>query len=295
VTGSSKQNFHQKLDRWLSQKEEQEAMIPLIREIRKEHPSLSARIMYDMLKPTTMGRDKFERFCFERGFRVNQPKNFRKTTDSSSTERFPNLIEGLELTRVNQVLVSDITYYEMNGRFYYLTFIMDLYTREIVGFHYSKSLRTKETSLPAMRMAVKRFGKEAFKGAIFHSDGGGQYYAKEFLKLTSDLGMVNSMAEEVYQNSHAERINGIIKNNYLAGYNPQSEAELKKELARAVFNYNTSKPHGSLKGRTPAECRFITLPIVMKIKQVAKTVEIENNSPSYFPTSTVHHHQHEYV
>lgn len=256
---------------------------------------MSARIMYGKLNPTTMGRDKFEGFCFERGFRVNQPKNYRKTTDSSNTERFPNRIEGLELTRVNQVLVSDITYYEMNGRFSYLTFIMDLYTREIVGFHDSKSLRTKETSLPAMKMAEKRFGKEAFKGAIFHSDGGGQYYAKEFLTLTSDLGMVNSMAEEVYQNSHAERINGIIKNSYLAGYNPQNEAELKKDLARAVFNYNTSKPHGSLKGRTPAECRFIDLSITMKIKQITKTIEIENNSPSYFPTSTVHHHQHEYV
>ena len=103
------------------------------------------------------------------------------------------------------------------------------------------------------------------------------------------------MAAEVYQNSHAERINGIIKNSYLAGYNPQNEAELKKDLARAVFNYNTSKPHGSIKGRTPAECRFIDLSIIMKIKQITKTIEIENNSPSYFPTSTVHHHQHKYV
>lgn len=256
---------------------------------------MSARIMYNKLNPTTMGRDKFESFCFERGFRVKQPKNYRKTTDSSNTERFPNRIEGMELTRVNQVLVSDITYYEMNGRFYYLTFIMDLYTREIVGFHASKSLRTKETSLPAMKMAEKRFGKEAFDGTIIHSDGGGQYYAKEFLQLTDYLKMVNSMAEEVYQNSHAERINGIIKNSYLAGYNPQNEAELKKDLARAVFNYNTSKPHGSLKGRTPAECRFTDLAIVMKIKQITKAVEIENNSPSYFPTSTAHHHQHEYV
>jgi len=289
MTGSSKQNFHQKLDRWLSRKEEQAALIPLIQQIRKDHPSMSARIMYQKLNPTTMGRDKFEAFCFERGFKVNHPKNYRKTTDSSKTDHFPNLIEGLELTRVNQVLVSDITYYEMNGRFTYLTFIMDLYTREIVGFHDSKSLRTSETSLPAMKMAVKRFGRDVFKGTIFHSDGGGQYYAKEFLEATSSLGMSNSMAAEVYENSHAERINGIIKNSYLAGYNPQNDAELKKDLARAVFNYNTSKPHGSLKGKTPAECRFIDLSIIMKIKQITKTVEIENNSPSYFPTSTVHH------
>jgi len=295
MIGSSKQSFHQKLDRWLSRKEEQAALVPLILEIRREHPTMSARVMYTMLRPATMGRDKFEAFCFTRGFKVNHPKNYRKTTDSSKTDHFENLIEGMELTGVNQVLVSDITYYEMNGRFWYLTFIMDLYTREIVGFHKSKSLRTTETSLPAMKMAIKRFGKDAFKGTIFHSDGGGQYYAKEFLKLTSDLGMLNSMAIEVYENSHAERLNGIIKNSYLTGYNPQNEAELEKALARAVYNYNTSKPHGSLKGKTPTECRFINLPIIMKIKQIAKTVEIENNSPSYFPTSTVQHHQYNNV
>jgi len=293
MTGSSKQNFHQKLDRWLSQKEEQATLVPLIQEIRKDHPCMSARILYNKIRPTTMGRDRFEAFCFEQGFRVLRPRNYRRTTDSSHTDHFPNLIEGRELTGVNQVLVSDITYYEMNGRYYYLTFIMDLYTREIVGFHASKTLRTIDTSLPALQMAVRRLGREVFKGVIFHSDGGGQYYAREFLKLTSSLGMINSMATEVYQNSHAERINGIIKNSYLTGYQPQNEVELKRELARAVHNYNTSKPHGSLNGRTPAECRHINLLIVMKIKQITKTIEVENNSASYLPTSTVHHHQYE--
>ena len=80
-----------------------------------------------------MGRDKFERLCLENGFRVKKQKNFRVTTNSNDVVRFPNLIKDIEVTAVNQVFVSDITYYEMNGRFSYLTFIMDQYNREVVG------------------------------------------------------------------------------------------------------------------------------------------------------------------
>lgn len=290
----SKQNFHQQMNHWLDRKEEQAALIPLIREIRKDHPNMSARLMYQKIKPQTMGRDKFEDFCFEQGFRVVRPKNYRKTTDSSGVERFPNLIEGEEVTGVNRVFVSDITYYEINGRFYYLTLIMDLYNREIVGESASDNLRTKSTSLPALQMVVTKRGRDQLKGAIFHSDGGGQYYAKEFLDLTSRLEMRNSMAWEVYENSHSERLNGVIKNDYLIGYGPQNLPELRRDLSRAVHNYNTNKPHGSLDGKTPAEYRRSNSGKILKIKQKRKTVEIENNSPSYFPTSTVHH-QHQNV
>jgi transposase InsO family protein len=290
----SKQNFHQRMNHWLYQKEEQAALIPLIREIREDHPNMSARVMYQKIRPQTMGRDKFEAFCFEHGFKVVCPKNYRKTTDSSGVEHFPNLIEGLEITGVNQVFVSDITYYEMNGRFYYLTLIMDVYNREIVGHSASDNLRTKSTSLPALQMVVNTIGPDPLKGAIFHSDGGGQYYAQEFLKLTSRLEMRNSMAEEVFENSHSERLNGIIKNDYLIGYGPQTLPELRRDLDRAAYHYNTGKPHGSLNGQTPAEYRRSNSGKILKIKQKNKPVEIENNSPSYFPTSTVHH-QHQYV
>jgi len=290
----SKQNFHQRMNHWLDQKEEQAALIPLIREIREDHPNMSARVMYQKIRPQTMGRDKFEAFCFEHGFKVVCPKNYRKTTDSSGVEHFPNLIEGLEITGVNQVFVSDITYYEMNGRFYYLTLIMDVYNREIVGHSASDNLRTKSTSLPALQMVVNTIGPDPLKGAIFHSDGGGQYYAQEFLKLTSRLEMRNSMAEEVFENSHSERLNGIIKNDYLIGYGPQTLPELRRDLDRAAYHYNTGKPHGSLNGQTPAEYRRSNSGKILKIKQKNKPVEIENNSPSYFPTSTVHH-QHQYV
>ena len=255
---------------------------------------MSAREMYRKVNPETMGRDRFEAFCFSLGLKVAHPRNFRKTTDSSGVERFPNLIEGREVTGVNQVLVSDITYYEMSGRFNYLTLIMDLYTREIVGFASSTSLKTVSTTIPALRMVVRRIGAANLEGVIFHSDGGGQYYAKAFKQITSKLKMKNSMAKEVYENSHSERLNGIIKNDYLIPYNPQNEGALRRELTRAVLNYNTGRPHGSLQGKTPMEFRQDNPGNIMTIKKIITTIEIENNSPSYFPTSTVQHH-HQYV
>lgn len=283
----SKQGFHQKLDRWLVHKEEQAALIPIIREVRKDHPRMSARVIYSKIRPETMGRDKFEAFCFSLGLKVKYPKNYRKTTDSSKTKRFPNLIEGIQVTGVNQVLVSDITYYELGGRFYYITLIMDLYNKEIVGYSVSKSLKTKHTTIPALKMVIRRFGKDKLKGTIIHSDGGGQYYADEFKELTKD--MLNSMAKEVYENPHAERINGIIKNDYLIPYGPQNEAQLNRDLARAVHNYNIGKPHSSNGGLTPEELRKSSTQIIVKVKKIKKTIEVENNSASYFPNSTVQH------
>lgn len=293
--GTSKQSFHQKQNRWLNRKEEQAALIPLIQQIREAHPKMSARIMYKKLHVNTMGRDMFEAFCFENGFKVNRPKNYRKTTDSSGVEHFPNRIEGRELTGVNQVFVSDITYFELNGRFYYLTLIMDLYSREIVGFSESDSLRTTGTTLPALKMLARNIGSAQLEGSIFHSDGGGQYYDKEFLKLTKKLGMKNSMAKFVLENSHSERINGTIKNDYLIPYNPQNESELKRFLTKAVRNYNAEKPHSALGGMTPNEYRKNNTGKAMFIKKITTTIEVENNFPSYFPTSTVHQHQHDHL
>ena len=135
-------------------------------------------------------------------------------------------------------------------------------------------------------MVIRRFGKKQLKGTIIHSDGGGQYYADEFRKLTKH--MQNSMAKEVYENPHAERVNGTIKNDYLKLYSPQNEASLNRELARAVYNYKTGKPHSSNDGLTPTELRNSNTQITIKVKKIKKTIEVENNSQSYFPISTVH-------
>lgn len=257
--------------------EEQEQLIPLINEIRCDHPRMSARDIYLKLQPHCMGRDQFERFCMDSGYRIKRLRNFRVTTNSLGVTRFPNMIKGIECTGANQVFVSDITYFDIGKDTYYLTFIMDLFNREIVGWSASDNLRTESTTLPALHGLIRERGKANLAGAIIHSDGGGQYYCNEFKALTKELKMINSMTEEsVYENSHAERLNGIIKNNYLYPYGPTNLASLKKLLDKAVLMYNTGKPHKALGKLTP--------------KSFKETVDNEDNSSSNLPLSTVHHH-----
>lgn len=274
VLGISKQSFHQMLKRRRNKLEEQEQLIPLINEVRHNHPRMSARDIYLKLKPNCMGRDQFEQFCMDSGFRIKKLRNCRVTTNSLGVTRFPNMIKDIKVTGVNQVFVSDITYFDVDKDTYYLTLIMDLYNREIVGYSASDNLRTESTTLPALYRMITERGKANLEGAIIHSDGGGQYYCKEFKELTKELKMINSMTEEkVYENSHAERLNGIIKNNYLYPYGPTNFASLKKLLIKAVLMYNTDKPHKALGKLTPCEFK--------------KTIDNENNSMSYFPLSTV--------
>jgi len=279
VVGISKQSFHQMLSRRKYKFEEQEQLIPLINEIRRDHPRMSARDIYLKLHPTCMGRDQFERFCMDSGYRIKQLRNFRVTTNSLGVTRFPNMIKDIECTRVNQVFVSDITYFDLGSDTRYITFIMDLYNREIVGYSESDNLRTESTTIPALHRLIKERGRSNLKGAIIHSDGGGQYYCNEFKTLTKSLGMINSMTEEkVYENSHAERLNGIIKNNYLYPYGPTTVTSLRKLLDKAVYMYNTGKPHKALGKLTP--------------KSFKDTIDNEDNSSSNLPLSTVNHITH---
>lgn len=245
----SKQAFHQHLDRQLVQMEEQQQLLPLVAELRHDHPQMSAREMYRLIVPHHIGRDRFIAFCFEYGYKVEVKRSFHRTTDSSGVVRFDNLIAQQEFTGVNQAWVSDITYYRIGERFYYLTFIMDLCSRFMVGYSVSDNLMTEHTTLPALKIALKQ--RNPTKGLILHSDGGGQYYSKAFTTLTGQWEIKNSMCESVYENPHAERVNGTIKNDYLIPYGAQDFNQLKKMVNKAVNMYNLYRPHKSLNGVSP--------------------------------------------
>ena len=247
--GISKQAFHQHTERHLRMLEEQEQLLPVIAEIRRDHPQMSSRVMYGMIRPMQFGRDRFEQFCFSHGFKIERKRAYHRTTDSRGVTRFDNLIAGFELTGVNQVWVSDITYYTIGERYYFLTFIMDLCSRRIVGYAVSDNMMTEHTTLPALRMAIA--GRRPAPGLIFHSDGGGQYYCKEFVKLTQACNMKNSMGTSVYENPNAERVNGTIKNSYVRFYGPENLSQLRQMTEKAVNMYNNYKPHTALNSLSP--------------------------------------------
>src|ERR1700709_443665 len=232
VLGTSKQAFHQYLDKQLLVLEEQQQLLPIISQIRGDHPRLSARQMYGMINPQSMGRDKFEQFCYQYGFKLAIKRAFHRTTNSLGVTRFENLIAGFKLTGVNQVWASDITYYRIGERFYYITFVLDLYSRFIVGYTVSAGMLTEQTTIPALNMALKQ--RQPEQGLIFHSDGGGQYYCKKFLAITKSNLIENSMCESVYENAYAERINGTVKNDYLLYYAPQNFKQLTTLTDKAV-------------------------------------------------------------
>jgi transposase InsO family protein len=253
--GLTKQAFHQHMDRYLQERSLEEQLVLIVYQVRKDHPTMGLRDIYYKTNPNNIGRDRFELLCKQSGLAIERKHNMRITTDSSGVIRFENLLIGLIINKPNQVWQSDITYFELNQRFYYITFIIDAFTRIIVGYAVSQRLTTEQTTLPALKNAIKsRMDLNMdIKALIFHSDGGGQYYDKEFLKLTNKNQIKNSMCEYPWDNGKAERINGIIKNNYLVHRYINTYEQLLLEVDRSVLLYNTDKPHIELQRKSPIQ------------------------------------------
>lgn len=284
VVNTSRQAFHSKMDRYMRRQEQYQQLIIIMDQFREDHPGMSLRDAYHVLKPEVIGRDQFEQYMQSQGFGVGRRKSYHRTTNSNGVIHFPNLIMGIKLTHVNQVWVSDITYYRIADKFYYLTFIMDLYSRRILGYSASYTLLTQHTTIPALQMASRERRSDKYPGLIIHSDGGGQYYCKAFIQLTQSAGMQNSMGKTAIENPHAERVNGIIKNNYLKYYAPTSFEELRKKIKKAVKMYNEQKPHSALNRLSPVQFEN-------QIK--CRDIESENNLKSYFPLPTSYYYQKE--
>jgi len=254
------------LDRRMHYNEEVGFLSKIVHEIRQDHPTLSLRAIYFKIKPVGIGRDKFEHLCAIWGYSIERNVSFRRTTNSDGVIRFDNLLSTEVLNDIDQAYCSDITYFEVEGMFFYITFILDCYSRRILGHSVSKRLITEATTIPAIEIAIKTRGGKLGAGAIFHSDGGGQYFDKIFLEITKTQNLRNSMCEYPWDNGKAERINGIIKNNYLMHWNIRSFDALLKNVDRAVKLYNEERPHKSLNYLTPVDYEKKQLNLIQQTK-----------------------------
>jgi transposase InsO family protein len=213
--------------------------------IRVAHPEMGCRKMALKLKEKGFGRDKIEELLLQSGFRVIYPPNYTRTTQSVRIHQYKNLIKGLPVKGINKVAQTDITYFWMNGRFGYLIFIIDVYSRLIIGYHASMGLES-EANIKALEMMIKCRGKENLKGLIHHSDRGSQYHSTEYLKILKDCGIKISMCDAAWENAYTERINRTIKNEYLRHRKIDSLKKLKRQLDIDIKAYNTDRPHRSL-------------------------------------------------
>lgn len=200
----------------------------------------------------TIGRDKFFDILRVQGLLVERKKRYARTTNSY--HRFyvyKNLVKNKAISRPHQVLVSDITYVRIREvKFVYLFLITDAYSRKIVGWHLSDSLAI-EGALTALKMALKQCPDTA--GVIHHSDRGIQYCSNEYVRLLKKNKVQISMTEEnhCYENSLAERVNGILKEEFLLNQGYNSTSQVKNAVKQAINSYNCLRPHWSLNLLTP--------------------------------------------
>lgn len=213
--------------------------------LRKDHPEMGCRKMALILRQSGWGRDKTEALLMASGFRIIYPPNYTKTTHSVRLHRFCNLIEGLAVKSINKIMQTDITYLWVKDRFYYLVFIIDVYSRFITGYHASCGLEA-EANIEALQMMIKLRGKENMKGLIHHSDRGSQYSCNKYLGILKQHGIKVSMCNEAWENAYTERINRTIKHEYLRHRNMDCLHSLRKEMDRAIKLYNKKRPHWSL-------------------------------------------------
>ena len=197
--------------------------------------------MYKTLAPRCMGRDKFCEIFMNLGYRVRSIKNYRRTTIPTHIN-YPNLIEGMQVTGPYQVLQSDITYFDLHGVFYYIVFIVDVYTREILGYHLGEHMRT-QCNISALKMALSHIPQEYYSEMIHHSDRGSQYGSIKYRKLLENNRIYISMGLTAQDNAFVERVNGIIKNEYLKLWSIKDFKQLKMKTTKAVNNYNNKRLH----------------------------------------------------
>lgn len=228
----------------------------LVRSHRRYMPRLGTRKLYSLLKTEFLqnsikvGRDKLFSYLRYQQMLIRPFKSYIKTTQSRHwMHKHPNLIKGFKPTQADELWVSDITYLKTVKNTCYLSLVTDAYSRKIMGFHLSEDLRT-EHMVKALQMAIGN--KESNRQTIHHSDRGLQYCADAYQQVLAANKIQCSMTNgyDCYQNALAERMNGILKMEFL--FNKYNDYEsLKKSVREAIVIYNTKRPHFSLNLKTP--------------------------------------------
>jgi putative transposase len=252
VAGFTKQAHRQYMLRRAKDEQIAGLVINSISKIREIHNLMGLKKIYKLISPDWIGRDRFIDIGVYYGLGIKRIRSYQRTTFSCKSACFSNLTAGQLIRDINRVWVSDITYYRVGEIFYYITLIEDLYSRRIVGYVASTNLRA-DGNCKALRMALSLRAGSNLKGLIHHSDRGVQYVSNEYLRILSENKIAVSMCDNVYENAHIERANGIIKNEYLKFKTIKTIEELSKELKEVVRLYNEERPHWKLDMKTPVE------------------------------------------
>lgn len=252
------QNFYARRQERNRRKVDVDLVLQLVARERRIQPRLGARKVYHLIgrelkeAGVKIGRDRFFLELKKAGLLVEKKRSkWPKTTHfSPNLPVFKNRIKRVKLTGPNQVWIVDITYLRTVQTFLFLSLVSDKYSRKIVGHHLSDSLETG-SSLKALRMALK--GLRRGENPIHHSDRGCQYASHVYVRELRAAGLSISMTEinHCAENAQAERVNGILKQEYGLDEEFETEKMALKTTNQAIYLFNNRRPHDSLKKKTP--------------------------------------------
>jgi putative transposase len=255
----SRQSYYKALHRKARNLADQETLIELIRPIRERMPRIGGKKLHFMLrhkmneKRLKIGRDRFFDWLRDKDLLIRPKRMYVQTTQSN--HRFwvhENLTDTVPLTKPNQLWVSDITYIRTLEGFCYLALITDAYSRKIVGYDVSESLNL-EGCLRALKLATQTASD--LTQLVHHSDRGFQYCSNPYTDFLREKKIRISMAAKgnCYENALAERVNGILKNEFNLDYTFKTKHLAFKAVHESIYIYNQYRPHWALNLLTPQE------------------------------------------
>jgi putative transposase len=211
---------------------------------------MGSRTMYHQLKIDYIGINKFEKIVSKNGLTIQQKRKRIITTDGFYEKCDTNLINGLTLTRINQVIAGDITYLILKDKTFYIFTLKDMYSKRIIGLYGSDNMLAMNAII-TLKQAIKLRGAE-INNCIHHSDAGSQYKSKAYKSMLVNNKIAMSIAENCLQNGMSEQLNGVLKNDYIIK-DIKNVADLNKQLKEIKRLINEEKPVKELNYKTPVE------------------------------------------
>jgi len=265
VARMTPQNYYARRSVWCRREVDLGMVLELVRVQREHQPRLGVRKLYSLLQVelkaagVKMGRDRLFEELRKAGLLVERkPSAWPKTTNfNPNLPVFKNLIKRRSLTGRNQIWVADITYIRTEEAFMYLGLITDKWSRKIVGYHLGETLET-DSPLRALAMALK--GLKRDERPIHHSDRGCQYASHAYVQRVQQAGLKMSMTEQNHsaENALAERVNGILKQEYWLDAMFATKPEAREAARQGIHLYNHRRPHTALGNKTPASVHDAT-------------------------------------
>jgi putative transposase len=254
--GIDRQVYYRRIKRKATKEAKAIEVISMVADIRKSMPRLGTKKSYhlllDELKALKIGRDKLFDILRANHLLIQPKRSYHITTNSHHRFRkHQNQILDLEINRPNQVWVSDITYIGKREKPCYLSVVTDAYSKKIMGYYVADNMNT-ESSVMALKMAIRQ-RKNKEDPLIHHSDRGLQYCANDYQNILSKNGILPSMTQnsDPYENAVAERINGILKQEFMIDKHNLDLKIMKQIVKESIDIYNELRPHYSNYMLTP--------------------------------------------